>query len=87
MRNLPLILTIIYLILVLLAIVPIFTGDDPLSGIFAVILTTPWSILLGNLIPNSDGIVVGLLVVVIGAAINGAIIYFVARWLGRLLAR
>jgi hypothetical protein len=86
MRNLPVILTAIYLILVVLAIIPIFTGDDPLSGIFAVILAAPWSMLLGNLLPSGN-IAVGLLVVAVGAAINAAIIYFVARWLVRKAVR
>jgi hypothetical protein len=65
---------------------PLFTGDDPLSGIFAVILAAPWSMLLGNLLPSGN-IAVGLLVVAVGAAINAAIIYFVARWLVRKAVR
>jgi hypothetical protein len=79
-RKLPTILTVVYLILVLLAIVPIFTGDDALSGIFAVVLTVPWSSILSNLF-ESGSVAVGLLVVAIGAAINAAIIYFGSRWL------
>ena len=86
MRNLPVILTALYLILVVLGIIPIFTGDDPLSGIFAVLLTAPWSMLLGNLLP-SGSIAIGLLVVLVGAAINAAIIYFVVRWVVRRMAR
>ena len=83
MRKLPTILTAIYLILVLLSIIPIFTGADPLSGVFAVVLTAPWSNLLGSLLPAN--LVTGLLVVLIGAAINAAIVYYVSRWLvGRL---
>ena len=85
LRKLPIILTAIYLILVLLAIIPIFTGDDALSGIFAIVLTVPWSSILSSLLPGSGSVAVGLLVVLIGAAINASIIYFVSRWLlGRL---
>jgi hypothetical protein len=86
LRKLPTILTAIYLILVVLSIIPIFTGDDALSGIFAVTLTLPWSPLLSGLLPDSGSVAVGLLVVAVGAAINAAIIYFVSRWLvGRLV--
>jgi hypothetical protein len=41
-RKLPPLLTVIYLILVLLSIMPIFTGDDALSGILAIALTVPY---------------------------------------------
>ena len=86
MRKLPVILTAVYLILVLLSIIPIFTGDDALSGIFAIALTVPWSAILSNLLPGSGSVGVGLLVVEVGAAINAAIIYFVTRWLvGQLI--
>ena len=85
LRKLPIILTVIYLVLVLLSIIPIFTGADPLSGIFAVVLTVPWSNLLGSLLPAN--MMTGLLVVVIGAVINAAIIYFVSRWLMGKLAK
>lgn len=87
MRKLPLILTGIYLVLVLLGIIPIFTGGDALSGIFAIVLTMPWSSLLSSLLPGSGSVVMGLLVVVIGAAINAAIIYTVSRWLVGKLAK
>ena len=85
LRKLPTILTAIYLILVLLSIIPIFTGDDALSGIFAIVLTTPWSAILSSLLPGSGSVAMGLLVVAVGAAINAAIIYFVSRWLVGLL--
>ena len=86
MRKLPTILTAIYLILVVLAIIPIFTGADPLSGIFALVLTAPGSFLFSSLL--SDGsVLIGLLLVVIGAAINAAIIYFLLRWLVARLAK
>ena len=41
LQKVPIILTAIYVILVLLAIIPIFTGDDALSGIFAIALAGP----------------------------------------------
>ncbi|GAB4432591.1 MAG: hypothetical protein Kow0031_13980 [Anaerolineae bacterium] len=81
LRKLPAILTGVYLILVLLGIIPIFSGGDALSGIFAIALTAPWSSLLSSLLPGDGSVMVGLLVVVIGAAINAAIIYYVSRWL------
>jgi len=87
LRKLPPILTIVYLILVVLSIIPIFTGDDALSGIFAIILTVPWSSILSNLLPGSGSVAVGLLVVAVGAAINAAIIYFVSHWIVNRLAK
>ncbi|MCC6355627.1 MAG: hypothetical protein IT577_17195 [Verrucomicrobiae bacterium] len=51
MKTIPALLAAIYLILVLLAVIPIFTGKDALSGIFAVALTAPWNSLLGRLLP------------------------------------
>jgi GAF domain-containing protein len=61
MRKIPVILTAIYLGLVLLSIIPIFTGDDPLSGVFAIILTAPWSLLLDDQLPGN--LVTGLVAV------------------------
>ena len=87
LRKLPTILTAIYLILVVLSIIPIFTGDDALSGIFAIVLTVPWSPVLSSLLPGSGSVAVGLLIVAVGAAINAAIIYFVSRWLVELVAK
>ena len=83
-RRIPTIVATIYLVLVLLAIIPIFTGNGPLSGIFAVVLIMPWSTLLGNLVPGE--LVFGLLIFGVGAAINAAIIYFGLRWLVNRLA-
>lgn len=85
LRKIPTILTAIYLIVVVLAIIPIFTGDDALSGIFAVVLTAPWSSLLSSLLPAN--LVTGLLMIAVGAAINGAIIYYLSRWLVGFLAK
>jgi hypothetical protein len=86
LRKLPIILTVIYLILVLLAIIPIFTGEGPLSGIFAIVLTVPWSSILSSLLPGSGSVAAGLLVVAVGATINAMIIYFVSRWIENRLA-
>lgn len=80
-RRLPTIITAIYLVLVLLSIIPIFTGADPLSGIFAVVLTQPWVSLFDNLFGLSGNMTSGLILIVIGAIINAAIIYYVLRWL------
>ena len=82
-RKIPIIVTAIYLILVVLAIIPIFTSDDALAGIFAIVLTEPWSSLFDNFLPDSafDSITGGLLLVTIGAAINAALLYFISRWL------
>ena len=85
--RLPVMLTVIYLILVLLSIIPIFTGDDALSGIFAITLTLPWSAILSSLLPGSGSVVVGLLVVAIGAAINAVLLYTISRWLVNRLAK
>ncbi|MEZ4707571.1 MAG: hypothetical protein R3A44_10210 [Caldilineaceae bacterium] len=80
-RRLPSIVTTIYLVLVLLSIIPIFTGGDALSGIFAVVLAQPWVSLLDRLFGLSGNMTTGLILVIIGAAINAAIIYYVLRWL------
>lgn len=73
--------TSIYLVLVLLGLIPIFTGDDPLSGIFAILLTQPWSAWLVNLLPSSPSLLVGVFSVAVGAAINALILYSILRWL------
>lgn len=80
-RRLPAIVTTIYLVLVLLSILPIFTGGDALSGIFAVLLTQPWVSLFDNLFGLSVNMTSGLILVVVGAIINAVIIYYVLRWL------
>ncbi|MCB0184505.1 MAG: hypothetical protein KDE31_09575 [Caldilineaceae bacterium] len=86
-RRVPAIVTAIYLVLVLLSIIPIFTGDDPLSGIFAVVLTQPWVSLFDNLFGLSGNMATGLTLIIIGAVINALIIYYVLRWLVRRFAR
>ncbi|MCB0123598.1 MAG: hypothetical protein KDE58_15205 [Caldilineaceae bacterium] len=86
-RRIPSIVTAIYLVLVVLSIIPIFTGDDALSGIFAVLLTQPWVSLFGNLFGSSGNMATGLILIIIGAAINAAILYYVLRWLVGRFAR
>lgn len=80
-QRIPAIITAIYLILVLFSIVPIFTGADALSSVFAVVLTAPWNSLLSNLLSLPSTMTTGLILVVVGAAINATIIYAVLRWL------
>ena len=53
MQKLPLILASLYLVLLVLSVIPIFTGDDALSGIFAVLLTAPWTTFFARLIEPS----------------------------------
>ena len=86
-RKLPLILTIIYLVAVVVSAIPIFTGNDALAGIFAVLLTQPWASLLGKFLSLNGGIGSGLLLVGIGAVINASIIFLVSKWVVGLLAR
>lgn len=86
-RRLPTIVTTIYLVLVLLSIIPIFTGDDPLSGVFAVLLTQPWVSLFDNLFGLSGNMAMGLILIIVGAIINAAIIYYILRWLVGRFAR
>lgn len=80
LKKIPIIVVTIYLILVVLAVIPIFTGDDALSGIFAIALTVPWSSILSSLLPGSGSVGMGLLVVAVGAAINATILYILVRW-------
>lgn len=82
-RHLPVILTAVYVVLFVLAVIPIFTGDDALSGIFANVLSAPWSGLLGKLLPGagSGTLVLALGLTVFGAALNASLIYFLSRWI------
>lgn len=81
MHKLPHILTSLYLALLVLAVIPIFTGDDALSGIFAVLLTAPWTMIFARLIEPSEGaIATGIAMVVIGGTINAALTFLVSRF-------
>lgn len=84
MQKLPHILTSLYVALLVLAVIPIFTGHDALSGIFAVLLTAPWTMFLARLIEPSEGtIATGIAIVVIGGMINAALIFLFARFFVR----
>jgi len=88
MRNrVPAILAGAYAVLGALSILPIFTGDDPLSGIFAVVLGSPWAQLLSSLFgaagASSPGVAEGLSLAGIGIAVNAAIVYLASRWIAR----
>lgn len=88
MKKIPVILTCLYLGLLILGVIPIFTGEGPLSGIFAVILAAPWTMLLGKLIgAKGDSVATGLALVAVGGLINATLIYFVSRWVVRCLGR
>ena len=80
MQKLPLILTSVYVVLLVLSVIPIFIGDDALSGIFAVLLTAPWTMLFARLVEFPEGtIATGIAIVVIGGMINAALIFRVSR--------
>lgn len=82
MKRLPSILTGIYLALLILGVIPVFTGDDALSGIFAVVLAAPWPMLLDKPVAIPEGGVYSSLVLIaIGGLINAALIFLVSRWL------
>jgi hypothetical protein len=76
-----------YAVLGALSLVPIFTGDDPLSGIFAVLLGSPWAQLLSSLFGaagvSSPGPAAGLGFAGIGITVNAAIVYLASRWIAR----
>ena len=80
---------ILYLVLVALAVVPIFTGKESLSEIFAIALTAPWSILFDYVRPNaaSGNAATGLILVAIGAVINALLLYYMSRWVMRRISR
>ena len=51
-KKIPLIVVAVYLILVLLATIPVFTGDDPLDAVFLVLLVLPWSFLITPIVDS-----------------------------------
>lgn len=70
-----------------IAIVPInaagLAGEpDPLSGIFAVLLATPWIWLLDSLFSDS-GVVWNLVLAGICMALNAAIMWAICNWATR----
>lgn len=78
-HRFPYLVTGLYLFLVVLSVVPIFTEEDALSGVFAVILTQPWPTLLSRIVP--DGIAGGLLLIAVGAIINASLLFLICRWI------
>lgn len=76
-----------YAVLGLLSIVPVFTGDDALSAVFAVLLGSPWvqvvSAAFGSAGMSSPTPAAGLGLSGIGIAVNAGILYFVSRLLVR----
>jgi uncharacterized membrane protein YeaQ/YmgE (transglycosylase-associated protein family) len=90
MSRIPAVIACLYAVLVALSIVPVFTGSGALSGAFLVLLGAPWAQLTlaavgatGRTLPG--GASTGLVLCAIGGAVNAAILYFVARWVIRLL--
>jgi hypothetical protein len=82
-----------YAVLGALNVLPVFTGKGALSGIFVVLLGTPWTQLLSRALDavapsRSIGLVPGLVLGAIGIAVNVAILSLAARWVvGRLAPR
>jgi hypothetical protein len=80
------ILASFYGALVVLSIVPIFTGDDALNGIFAVVLGLPWTIVLSRVAdainPSlANGLAAGIAIALVAGFTNVAIIFVVSRWI------
>lgn len=93
LKKIPILLVSVYLVLVLLAAIPVFSGSDPLDAIFLVLLALPWSFVATIFVDSInplifDNIFVGLLVNLVAVSINAALLYFVSRWLiGRFRGR
>ena len=56
-------------------------ADDPLSGVFVLLLALPWTLLLPHL--GDPGIVGAIAVIVAGMMLNVAIVLGVGRWASR----
>jgi|GEM_PF-2161806 len=85
-QNAAKVSVIVYLVLVTLSAVPIFTGEGALSGIFSVVLTLPWIVLISRIIDlikpaPASSVLIGVVAVMIGAAINSALIYLIMNWI------
>lgn len=84
-ERIPALLAGAYAVLGALSFVPVFTGDDAMSGIFVVVLGLPWTALLSSALARvapgaSVGPVTGGFLGLVGIAINTAILYFASRW-------
>jgi hypothetical protein len=89
-RRVPLILAGVYAALGVLSFVPVITGEGALSGIFVALLGLPWTQLLSRALDAvapalSRGPAAGVVLGVIGIAVNTAIVFFLSQWVvGRL---
>lgn len=71
-------------------LIVIFFSVDALSGVFAVILAAPWSLLFGDLLPGGNhgvSMAAGIAFLSAGAALNAGLAYFLSRWLLRKTLR
>jgi hypothetical protein len=80
--RVPVILAGAFASLGALSLVPVFAGDSPLGGVFAVLLGSPWVQLLSSLL-GSGGAAAVIALASAGIAANAAILYFTSRWLVR----
>ncbi len=91
MNKIPPVMVTVYLVLAVLSAISVFTGDDPLNAIFLVLLTMPWSFLISPIVDAinlSGNIVAGVMIAMIGAAINACLLYVLVKWVvGRVKER
>lgn len=89
--RIPAILAGLYALLGALSFVPVFAGEDALSGILVVLLGLPWTPLLSRVLDTvspalSGGLAVGVVLGAIGIAVNTVIVYVLSRWVVSRLA-
>ena len=76
----------LYVVFVVLSVAAIFVSDDSLSGVFLVLLGSPWTQLITNVFDSVAGdlfagnAALGLTAGLMGCAINGAVIYLGSSW-------
>ncbi len=72
-----------YLAIALASAVIIPFGDDPLDGIFLVLLAMPWVILTGAIIDSLaiDSMLINVALLAAGIAINAWILWMLGHWL------
>ena len=82
------ILAYIIVCIAALAIIPMTAAGtfgiqpDPLSGIYALLLASPWILLLADFVGNGD-MVANMAMAAISMAINVVILLLLCRWLTR----